>query len=487
MRQLTPQPAATASTLIALVLLLALGPGAAGAQSPPTPQPSRPPVSALGTITQVSGTGGCLVDRSAPRDDCTSARALLGPAPFLGSHAVAISPDGKHVYVAASTGDAIAIFGRSARTGKLTQAAGKAGCIATKGASGCAWARGLNGPNSVAVSPDGRHVYATSLNSDDISVMRRNRSTGALTQLSGPSGCISGVAAVPGCSTGRALDGPDVVTVSPDGKNVYAGSFFGNAVVMFTRNTSTGALTQPADTTGCLAAATTGCAAGLALGAPEGMAASEDGASVYVATAASNAVLTLVRDPSTGALTQATDGTGCMANGPITGCATGVRLGGANALTVSPDDGDVYVTSLTSNSVTSFIRTAGTGQLAQQTGTSACAIYVVAVGCSLARSLSAPEGIAVSPDGGSVYAAAYNSGTIDTFDRSSTGALKQKPRQPGCITGRTAADCTAGRALSGVSSIAVSPDGKHVYAAAFKSNAVTVFTRITKAMTSGSD
>lgn len=474
MRQPTPQPAVITSALIALVLVL--GPGAAAAQS-----------TSLGAITQIRGDDGCLVDRSAPRADCIPVRALLGPAPFLGSHAVAIAPDGRHVYVASSTSDAIAVFGRSTRTGALTQARGKAGCIAAKGASGCAWARALNGPNSVAVAPDGRHVYTTSLNSDDVSVMRRNRTTGALTQLSGPSGCISGVAAVPGCATARVLDGPDVVTVSPDGRNVYAGSFFGNAVVTFSRNASTGALTQPADATGCLAAATTGCTAGFALGAPEGMAASEDGASVYVATAASNAVVTLQRNASSGALTQATDGTGCIANTPITGCGTGVQLGGANALTVSPDDGDVYVTSLTSNSVTSFIRTAGTGQLAQQTGTSACAIYLLAVGCSLARSLNAPEGIAVSPDGANVYAAAYNAGTIDTFDRSSTGALKQKPRQPGCITGRTAPDCTAGRALSGVSSVAVSPDGKHVYAAAFKSNAVTVFTRITKAMTSGSD
>lgn len=475
MRQLTPQPAAITATLIALTIVL--GPGtAAGAQTSP-----------LGAIAQVSGDDGCLVDRSTPRADCTPVRALLGPAPFLGSHALAIAPDGKHVYVASSTSDAIAILDRSARTGTLTQAGGKAGCIAAKGASGCAWARALNGPNSVAVAPDGRHVYATSLNSDDISIMRRNRSTGALTQLSGPSGCISGVAAVPGCATARALDGPDVVTVSPDGRSVYAGSFFGNAVVTFSRNASTGVLTQPAGTAGCLAAATDGCAPGLALGAPEGMAASKDGASVYVATAASNAVLTLQRDPSTGALTQPTDGSGCMTNVPSTGCTTGVELGGANAVTVSPDDGDVYVTSLTSNSVTSFIRTAGTGQLTQQTGTSACAIHVLAVGCSLARSLSAPEGIAVSPDGANVYAAAYNAGTIDTFDRSGAGALKQKPRQPGCITGRTAPDCTPGRGLSGVSSIAVSPDGGHVYAAAFKSNAVTVFTRITKAMTSGSD
>ena len=128
----------------------------------------------------------------------------------------------------------------------------------------------------------------------------------------------------------------------------------------------------------------------------------------------------LTRDPSTGALTQATDGTGCIVDSALAGCTTGVQLGGANAVAVSPDDGDVYVTSLLSNSVTSFTRTPTTGQLAQQTGTSACVIYVLAVGCSLGRALSAPEGLAVSPDGASVYAAAFGSGAIDVFNRNAT-------------------------------------------------------------------
>ncbi|MBJ7328930.1 MAG: beta-propeller fold lactonase family protein [Solirubrobacteraceae bacterium] len=477
---------ATARRVLLVAVLSAVG-VAHAAQAAPTPQPARQPVSALGTLTQVSGSGGCIVDRSTPHTNCASVRALVGPAPFLGSRALTLSPDGRSVYAASSTSDAIAIFRRNARTGALTQGKGKTGCIAAKGASGCASARGLNGPNSVAVSPDGRFLYATSLDSDGVTVMQRNRMTGALTQLPGPSGCISGVAAIPGCASGRALEGPDVVTVSPDGKNVYVGSFIGNAVVVFARNAATGALTQPTDTTGCLAAAVSGCATGIALGAPEGMAVSADGASVYIATAASNAVLTLQRNASTGALTQTTDGTGCLANTPITGCGTGIQVGGANALIVSPDNGDVYVTSLTSNSVTSFTRATSTGLLTQQAGTSACAVPVLAIGCSLARSLISPEGVAISPDGASVYAAAYNSGTLDTFDRSSAGALKQKPRQPGCITGRTVADCTTGRALSGVSALAVSPDGRYVYAAAFKSNAVTVFTRVTKNMTTGSD
>ena len=69
----------------------------------------------------------------------------------------------------------------------------------------------------------------------------------------------------------------------------------------------------------------------------------------------------LARDASTGALTQATDGTGCIVQSALAGCTTGAQLAGANAVAVSPDDSSVYVTSLTSNSVTSFTRTATTG------------------------------------------------------------------------------------------------------------------------------
>ena len=122
------------------------------------------------------------------------------------------------------------------------------------------------------------------------------------------------------------------------------------------------------------------------------MAISGDGNNVYVASAVSNALGVFTRNPSTGALTQATDGTGCIVNSPLSGCTTGTQLSGANAVAVSSDDDNVYVTSLVSNSLTTFNRAASTGQLTQQTGTSACVIYVLAVGCSLGRAFSAPEG-----------------------------------------------------------------------------------------------
>lgn len=453
------------------VLALVLPASAAAAPNPQADQ-HQPPA---GTLAQLPGPRGCLVDRSAPAGKCGAARALKGPGPFMGSRAIAVSPDGKDVYVASSKSDAIAIFRRNARTGALTQPKGTAGCIALKGAGGCATAVGLDGPNSVAISPDGRSAYATSRESNTVSIFRRNQSTGALSQLPGAAGCVSGLPA-PVCASGRALVGPDVVVVSPDGANVYVGSFLGNAVAIFDRDRASGSLIQPGDSTGCIAEAIGGCALGLALGAPEGMAISGDGANVYVATALSNAVVVLARDKSTGTLTQATNGSGCIVNSPLANCATGAQLSGANAVAFNPG-GDVYVTSLFSNSVTSFGRDSS-GGLAQKKGTLGCLVYLRAVGCSFGRALVAPEGLAVSPDGANVYAAAFRTGGIAVLDRGKrSGAVTQKPGRAGCLAPRSVPGCTRGRALRGVSSIALSPDGRYLYSTSFGSNAVDIFRR----------
>jgi DNA-binding beta-propeller fold protein YncE len=160
-----------------------------------------------------------------------------------------------------------------------------------------------------------------------------------------------------------------------------------------------------------------------------------------------------------------------------------VQLAGADALAVSPGGASVYVTSLVSNSVTAFTR-GSTGQLTQLTGTSACVINLLAVGCSLGRMLSGPEGLAISPDGASVYATAFTSGALDVFNRNAdSGAVTQKPRAPGCLVGNVIPGCQVARGLHGASSVAVSPDGRNVYSAAFNSNSVGIFRRVTRSMT----
>ena len=99
---------------------------------------------------------------------------------------------------------------------------------------------GLDGANDVAVSPDGKHVYATGGTDDAIAAFTRNTTTGLLT----PNACIEDDPIDEGCASATAgLDGADRVEVSSDGLNVYVTGRTDEAVVIFTRNTISGVLT----------------------------------------------------------------------------------------------------------------------------------------------------------------------------------------------------------------------------------------------------
>ncbi|HWC07996.1 MAG TPA: hypothetical protein VG458_02985, partial [Solirubrobacterales bacterium] len=130
-----------------------------------------------------------------------------------------------------------------------------------------------------------------------------------------------------------------------------------------------------------------------------------------------------------------------------------------------------------SNSVTAFDRNAGSGALVQKEATNACLILLRSAGCSFGRALVGPEGIDVSPDGRNVYVASFRTGAIDVLARNGKGAVRQLPGTAGCLARKQVQGCAPGRALAGVDSVAVSPDGRNVYATAFESNAVDVFRR----------
>ncbi|HET7591283.1 MAG TPA: beta-propeller fold lactonase family protein [Solirubrobacterales bacterium] len=487
--------------LVALVLLVLPGLAAARpAKKGGGEEHAQPPVeTSEGSLEQLPGRLGCLAQGKASLRLCGRARALRDPGVGFGSRAIAISPDGRNVYVAASKSNSIAIFDRDRQTGALTQPLGKGGCAAAKAAHGCALAIGLIGPNSVAVSPDGRNVYATSRGGSSLVTFRRNRATGALRQLlPAYSGCISGIS-FPTCTAGRGLDDPDVVVVSPDGRNVYVGAFAGSAIASFSRAGKAGALTQLGGTAGCVAeGGAEGCAPGVEIGAIEGMAISEDGSAVYTAAAASSAVGAFARDRSTGALSQVSGTGGCITNTAVAGCALGYEFGGVNALAVSPAGGDVYATSLISNSLTTFRPLPNSIGIKQPPGPEqkkgkkrmvpapegtpspdGCTVYLRSSGCAFGVAIQAPEGLALSPDGTSLYVAAFQTGAIDVFDRDiGSGFVAQKPGPRGCVAPSRVHGCTLGRALKGSSSIVVSPDGRNVYSTASLSNAVDVFRRI---------
>ena len=282
----------------------------------------------LGKLMQLKAAKGCVTDRAKPADHCAKVRALRGPGPFLGSNALAMSPDGKNLYVASSKSNAIAVLGATRAAASSRSAPELAGCIAARRAG-----RLRHGRRARASELGRRERRRRATSTPPPMAATPSRPSPATPRPARSPRQPTAAAASPtrrrrGCTTGRALDGADVVVVSPDGQNVYVGAFFGNAVATFSRDPATGALTQPAGDAGCITdTATSGCATGLALAAPEGMAISADGNNVYAATAVSNAIAVLARDPSTGALSQATDGTGCIADAVATGLHDGPAAG----------------------------------------------------------------------------------------------------------------------------------------------------------------
>ena len=87
-----------------------------------------------------------------------------------------------------------------------------------------------------------------------------------------------------------------------------------------------------------------------------------------------------------------------------------------------------------------------------------------------------PEGVAVSPDGTNVYVASLGGATVATFARSSLGSLTSR----GCIQdSHVNSQCNGNQTpgLLGADGVAISADGLSVYAAAHASNTVVQFGR----------
>ncbi len=197
---------------------------------------------------------------------------------FLGPRTAAISPDGRQIYTSVFLSNAVTWFTRDPASGALSF-----GGSARNGIAGVA---GLGGADGVAVSPDGRHVYVTALLDDSIVVFSRDAATGALAFASRVQDGVGGV---------DGLDAAIAVTVSPDGRHVYATGFSDNAVAVFTRNIETGGLgfvERKRDNEGGLTR----------LAGPSYVAVSDDGLTVIVSAAADNAIDVFRRDPLSGRL-----------------------------------------------------------------------------------------------------------------------------------------------------------------------------------------
>ena len=76
------------------------------------------------------------------------------------------------------------------------------------------------GPSSLATSPDGRHLYVASFDSDAVAQLKWNQ---GLNQDNDPAACVSETGSGGECVDGHALDSPFDVAVSPDAKERLRG------------------------------------------------------------------------------------------------------------------------------------------------------------------------------------------------------------------------------------------------------------------------
>jgi DNA-binding beta-propeller fold protein YncE len=206
-----------------------------------------------GHLHQLRGKAGC-VSRSS-RFGCRRVPQLSA------GNDIAVSPDGRSVYVGTNGG--IVIFSRSPRTGALR----KTGCV---GGKTCAPVRGVLGSvNELLVSPDGRTVYAASSdrNAGAVAVFERAPS-GKLTQLDLTVGCLSADGS-DGCAPVRELLPYCCgMALSPDSHNLYVSSSLSTkdsetfGLATYSREPTVGALTQLPGDEGCLNQdGSNGCAA----------------------------------------------------------------------------------------------------------------------------------------------------------------------------------------------------------------------------------
>jgi DNA-binding beta-propeller fold protein YncE len=266
-------------------------------------------------------------------------------------------------------------------------------------------------PVAVAVRPDGRSAYVV------------NYSAGTVSQYDDATSGFLYPKAPPAVSAGSF---PSALAVSPDGTSVYVTNAGNGTVSQY--DVGAGGVLSPK------APATVNAGS-----SPLGVAASPDGKSVYVANS------------SDGTVSQHAVGAGGVLSPktPMT-----INAGtGPEAVAVSPDDTSVYVLNR-GGTVSQYSVGAGGVLSAKNPATVGTGAY--------------PTAIAVSPDGRNVYVTNQGNGSLG-----SAGTVSQYDVGPGgVLSAKTPATVGTGSNPFGV---AVSPDGKSVYVTNDHDNTVSQY------------
>lgn len=327
---------------------------------------------------------------------------------LAGSYAVTLSPDGANVYAAGNADSAIAVFRRDATSGALT--------FVEAQKDGVGGVDGLGGAISVAVSPDGKHVYAAGISDQGVAVFSRNPTTGALAFVEVLKDGVGGA---------DGIQQPTSIRVSPDNLHVYVtGISLNDGLAVFSRNTTSGALSFVQ-----LLKDGVGGVDGLA--GARSLAFSPNGAQAYVASDFDSAVAVFNRNAATGALTfvEAHKDSFSGVDG----------LFGAFSVAVSQNGAYVYAAGSSDNGLAAFSRDTATGRLS----------FVEAQkdGVGGVDGLALIQSVAVSPDGQNVYTGSQLDDAVAVFR--SASVLPVLKNYMALVQGTAALPATATRTPGG--------------------------------------
>ncbi|HEX4109674.1 MAG TPA: hypothetical protein VHX88_16165 [Solirubrobacteraceae bacterium] len=328
------------------------------------------PAAAQSTFGPLTGTGSCLQNPGGTLKGCTAESGVEG------SIAVGVIPDGGQVVATGETQSGVVTgygslvtLARNATTGALSEVS----CLSNDGTDGrdgatgkCTVTPGLRGASGVVVSPNGGLVFTVSAAAGDVAAFSRNTTTGALTDL----GCLQNVPPAGGaCGLAKVYVGAMALALSPDGHSLYVSDPLYSVI-------------------------------------------SELDASAISAGMQSGSVGSLF-----GTIAPGTDlNNACVAEGGLDGaCTVGVSEAGVTDVAMSPDGNQVYAAAPGSGAIDVLQR--GTDGVLTPTG---CVMHDAPAGlCTNATMVDEPDQLVVSPDGENVYAV-ENSGQLDVLSRNAT-------------------------------------------------------------------
>ena len=219
------------------------------------------------------------------RDPSTGALAVQeiqdstsGASGLDGAAGVAVSSDGRQVFVGGANDNALAIFDRDPNTGAIAFRE----AIADNDEA----VNGFSGASRLTVSPNGRQVFVVGKDEPAVAVFDRHPASGTVafreSFFNNPEGISS-------------LAGAKDIAIGPDGQQVFVTSSSDSALVVFDRDPSTGTI--------AFREAFFDDSLGLdGLGQASGIAVSPDNRHVFVASKQDNALTVFDRDPATGNL-----------------------------------------------------------------------------------------------------------------------------------------------------------------------------------------